>query len=153
RREAPVFLPGGDSIAPAEAGLGRVEPPREPAILSHGRGPAGPGLVLRRPAFMPETLALFGGPKTIRAPFVRYNSIGKEEAEAAKAVLESGLLSGFSGAWGSSFYGGPKVQAFERAWAADFGVRHAVAVNSATSGLMAAVGAAGIEPGDEVIVS
>src|SRR5262249_27529008 len=36
---------------------------------------------------------------------------------------------------------------------ADFGVRHAVAVNSATSGLIAAVGAAGIEPGDEVIVS
>jgi perosamine synthetase len=102
---------------------------------------------------MPESLALFGGPKTIRAPFVRYNPIGKEEVEAAKAVVETGLLSGFGGAWGPCFYGGPKVQAFERAWEADFGVRHAVVVNSATSGLMAAIGAVGVEPGDEVIVS
>ena len=33
-----------------------------------------------------------------------------------------------------------------------FGAAHGIAVNSATSGLYAAVGAAGIEPGDEVIV-
>src|SRR5262249_9847457 len=71
----------------------------------------------------------------------------------AKAVVETGLLSGYGGAWGPCFFGGPQVQAFERAWEADFGVRHAVAVNSATSGLIAAVGAVGIEPGDEVIVS
>jgi perosamine synthetase len=102
---------------------------------------------------MPEPLALFGGPKTIRTRFQRYNSIGKEEAEAARAVVETGLLSGYGGAWGPCFYGGPQVQAFERGWEAAFGVRHAVAVNSATSGLIAAVGAIGIEPGDEVIVS
>ena len=34
-----------------------------------------------------------------------------------------------------------------------FGVRHVVAVNSWTSGLVAAVGAIGIAPGDEVIVT
>ena len=41
----------------------------------------------------------------------------------------------------------------EREWAAYFGVRHAVAVNSASSGLLCALGAVGLGPGDEVIVS
>jgi dTDP-4-amino-4,6-dideoxygalactose transaminase len=41
----------------------------------------------------------------------------------------------------------------EREWAEYFGVKHAVTVNSATSGLNAAVGASGVGPGDEVIVS
>jgi dTDP-4-amino-4,6-dideoxygalactose transaminase len=45
------------------------------------------------------------------------------------------------------------VQKFEQEWAKYFGVKYAVSVNSATSALIAAVGAAGIEPGDEVIVS
>jgi dTDP-4-amino-4,6-dideoxygalactose transaminase len=48
--------------------------------------------------------------------------------------------------------GGPEVQALEREWAEHYGAGCAVAVNSATSGLICAVGAAGIEPGDEVIV-
>ncbi len=100
-----------------------------------------------------EKLALFGGPKTITKPFKRYNPIGKEEAEAAKAVVESGVLSQYLGCWDPDFYGGPKVQQFERQCEAYFGVKHAVTVNSWTSGLIAAVGAIGIEPGDEVIVS
>src|SRR5687767_9956440 len=98
-------------------------------------------------------LALFGGPKTISTPFVRYNSMGKEEADAAKSVVESGVLSKFIGGWEPDFYGGAKVQEFERQCEAYFGVKHAVTVNSWTSGLVAAVGAIGIEPGDEVIVS
>ncbi len=98
-------------------------------------------------------LALFGGPKTIAQPFAKYNSIGREEVEAAKAVVESGMLSGFYGSWDAQFFGGPKVLEFERDWAAYFEVKHAVTVNSNTSGLIAAVGAIGIEPGDEVIVS
>jgi perosamine synthetase len=100
-----------------------------------------------------ERLALFGGPRTITKPFKRYNSIGLEEVAAAKQVVESGILSQFLGCWGADFYGGPKVQEFERQCEAYFGVKHAVTVNSATSGLIAAVGAVGIEPGDEVIVS
>lgn len=102
---------------------------------------------------MTTELALFGGPKTIAAPFARYNSIGREEAEAAKAVVDSGLLSGFYGSWDGKFFGGDKVRQFEGDWAEFFAVKHAVTVNSATSGLIAAVGAIGIEPGDEVIVS
>ncbi|MEN9558540.1 MAG: hypothetical protein RL141_909 [Candidatus Parcubacteria bacterium] len=68
-------------------------------------------------------------------------------------VLDSGILSKYLGAWDPDFYGGPEVQAFEKEWAAFFGVKHAIAVNSCTSGLQCAVGALGIEPGDEVIVS
>jgi len=100
-----------------------------------------------------QALAIFGGPKTISSPFARYNPIGSEEVEAAKAVIESGVLSQFIGAWTPDFYGGPKVQEFERKCEAYFGVKHAVTVNSWTSGLVAAVGAVGIEPGDEVIVT
>jgi dTDP-4-amino-4,6-dideoxygalactose transaminase len=100
-----------------------------------------------------ERLAILGGPKTIRTPFKRYNPIGAEEVDAARKVVESGVLSQFLGCWDPDFYGGPKVQEFERACEAHFGVKHAVTVNSWTSGLIAAVGAIGIEPGDEVIVS
>jgi dTDP-4-amino-4,6-dideoxygalactose transaminase len=98
-------------------------------------------------------LALLGGPKTIQTAFKRYNPIGTEEVEAAKQVIESGVLSQFLGAWHEDFYGGPKVREFERQCAEYFGVKHAVTVNSWTSGLVAAVGAIGIEPGDEVIVT
>jgi perosamine synthetase len=99
-----------------------------------------------------EKLALLGGPKAINEPFKRYNSIGKEEVEAARLVIESGNLSQFLGCWDPDFFGGPKVQAFERQCAEYFGVKHAITVNSWTSGLISAVGAVGIEPGDEVIV-
>ena len=100
-----------------------------------------------------QPLALFGGGKAIPNPFRSYNSIGPEELAAAKAVIESGVLSQFLGTWHEDFYGGPKVREFERLAAEYFGVKHAVTVNSWTSGLVAAVGAIGIEPGDEVIVT
>lgn len=100
-----------------------------------------------------EKLALFGGTKTIPSKLKRYNSIGQEEVQAAKRVIESGVLSQFLGAWHEDFYGGPKVREFERNCEKFFHVKHAVTVNSATSGLIAAVGAIGIEPGDEMIVS
>lgn len=98
-------------------------------------------------------LALLGGPKAIPLPFKRYNPIGVEEVDAAKCVVEGGVLSQFLGCWNPNFYGGPKVQELEREWSTFFGVNHAVTVNSNTSGLIAAIGAIGVEPGDEVIVS
>jgi len=102
---------------------------------------------------MAEQLALFGGPKAIPNAFKPYSAYGPEETRAAAAVIESGVLSKFLGEWDPDFYGGPKVQEFEREWAKWFQVPHAVSVNSNTSGLIAAIGAIGIEPGDEVIVS
>lgn len=46
---------------------------------------------------------------------------------------------------------GPKIDEFEQAFAAQLGVRHAIGVNSGTSGLHLAMIAAGIGDGDEVI--
>lgn len=97
-------------------------------------------------------LALFGGQKSITKTFQKYNSMGEEEVEAACEVVRSGNLSNFLGAWHDDFYGGPKVKQFERTCEAYFGVKHAVTFNSWTSGLIAAVGAIGLAPGDEVIV-
>jgi len=98
-------------------------------------------------------LAIAGGPRTIDKPFATNNSIGIEELNAAKAVIEGGCLSKFLGCWEPDFYGGEKVQEFESQWASYFGVDYAVTVNSNTSGLITALGAIGTEPGDEVIVS
>lgn len=100
-----------------------------------------------------EKLAILGGKKVINREFRAYNSIGNEEVEAARKVIESGVLSKYLGAWSPDFYGGPKVQEFEEKCAKYFNVKHAVTVNSWTSGLIAAVGAIGVEPGDEVIVT
>ena len=98
-------------------------------------------------------LAVHGGKPVRSKPFPAYNTIGIEEKEAVKRVLDSGVLSKFLGCWHDDFYGGPEVRGLEKEWADYFGVRHAISVNSCTSGLYAAVGATGIEPGEEVIVS
>ena len=97
-------------------------------------------------------LALFGGSPVIGDPLETFNRIGEEERAAVLEVVESGVLSGYVGAAGPEFNGGPQVQALEARWADKFAIKHAVAVNSATSGLFAAMGACGIGPGDEVIV-
>jgi dTDP-4-amino-4,6-dideoxygalactose transaminase len=98
-------------------------------------------------------LALLGGKPVRTEKFAANRVIGPEEEAAAKRVIESGVLSRFLGVWHPDFFGGPEVQAFEREWADAFQARHAVAVNSNTSGLFAAMGAADVGPGDEVIVS
>jgi len=98
-------------------------------------------------------LALFGGSPAITGPLTKYNPLGEEEVAAACRVIESGVLSQFIGAWDKDFYGGPNVRAFEEEAASYFRVKHAVTVNSWTSGLICAIGALGIEPGDEVIVT
>lgn len=98
-------------------------------------------------------LALHGGPPVISAPLRPFHSVGEEEAQAAADVVRSGVLSAYIGAPGPAFMGGPRVQDFESKAAAYFGVKHAVAVNSWTSGLIAALAALGLEPGDEVITT
>lgn len=100
-----------------------------------------------------KKLAINGADKLRSIPFPAYNTIGIEEEEAVLRVLRSGKLSTFLGTWHDDFYGGPEVRALEHEWAEHFGSKHAISVNSATSGLYAAVGACGIGPGDEVIVS
>jgi len=102
---------------------------------------------------MKEKLALFGGDPTIKRGFDPYRSIGVEEKMAVQRVMDTGVLSSYLGCWNERFFGGPKVQQFERLWERTFGVQNAITVNSWTSGLTTAVGALNIEPGDEVITS
>jgi len=71
--------------------------------------------------------------------------LGAEEMEAVRRVLESGILTHKSGA-------GPYVRQFEEAFARFVGARHAVAVNTGTAALHAALMAVGVGRGDEVIV-
>jgi len=100
-----------------------------------------------------EKLAIKGGLPVRKNKFPGYNTIGRQEIEAVERVMRSGVLSKYLGSWGDGFLGGREVQAFEKEWAEYFKVRHAIAVNSNTSGLYIAMGAVGVGPGDEVIVS
>lgn len=102
---------------------------------------------------MSGPLAIHGGSPVRDRPFPRFNSIGAAERAAVIEVLDSGSLSGFLGADTPEFYGGERVRGLETAWRKHFRVGNAVALNSATSGLYAAIGAARVGPGDEVIVS
>ena len=102
---------------------------------------------------MTERLAILGGRPAVRRPLQPFSSIGPDEREAVLRFLDGGgSLSGFHGSAQPTFFGGPEVRAFESAWCDYFGVAHAVSVNSATSALIAAMGAVAIGPGDEVIV-
>jgi perosamine synthetase len=67
--------------------------------------------------------------------------IDSEDIQAVVDVLQSGWLTT-----------GPKVSEFESAFADVVGAKYAVAVNSGTAALHAAIFALGIGPGDEVIV-
>ena len=64
-----------------------------------------------------------------------------QDLEAVAETLRSGWLTM-----------GPKKAAFEEAFAAHLGTRHAIAVSSCTAALHLAYLAAGVGPGDEVIV-
>jgi len=102
---------------------------------------------------MTSKLSIKGGKKTINYKFKRFNTIGNEEIKAVTKVVKSGVLSKFLGEPDPDFYGGPMVKKFEANCREYFNVKHAITVNSWTSGLTAAVGALDIEPGDEIIVS
>jgi dTDP-4-amino-4,6-dideoxygalactose transaminase len=67
--------------------------------------------------------------------------LGPEEAAAAAAAVSSGWVAQ-----------GPRVAQFEEAFASAIGAAHAVAVSSCTTALHLTLVAAGIGPGDEVVV-
>ena len=102
---------------------------------------------------MKEKLAILGGSPVIDFKLSKYQSIGIEEEIAAQKVIKTGVLSKYLAGTHPDFYGGPKVKEFEEKCKVFFKVKHAITTNSWTSGLTVAMGAIGIEPGDEVIVS
>lgn len=88
-------------------------------------------------------LAIQGG-TPVRRTMLPYGRqwLDEEDVQAVVEVLRSDYLTT-----------GPKVAEFEREFAALVGAREAVAVSNGTAALHAAVSAAGIGPGDEVITS
>ncbi|MFZ1057703.1 MAG: DegT/DnrJ/EryC1/StrS family aminotransferase [Candidatus Rokuibacteriota bacterium] len=99
-----------------------------------------------------SSLALLGGPKTRTAPFPPYPVIGAAERWAVMEVLDEGRLSTFIASPGEHFLGGRRIRQFEQEFGEFHRARFAVAFNSATAALHAAVVACGVEPGQEVIV-
>ncbi len=79
----------------------------------------------------------------MRADFLPFHlpEFGPEERRAVLETLDSGWLTT-----------GPRVSAFERAFADYVGARHAVALNSCTAALHLALEASGLAEGDEVLV-
>ena len=104
-----------------------------------------------------SNLALNGGRKIRTKPWKDNFTIGPEEKNAAMRVFDSGYLSLFEGShtpdYPFSFEGGPEVESLEKEWSDYYEIKHSISMNSATSGLYAAIGALGIGFGDEVIVS
>ncbi|WP_067460568.1 DegT/DnrJ/EryC1/StrS family aminotransferase [Actinomadura macra] len=92
-------------------------------------------------------LALHGGPRTVprdrRIP--RWPDIAPEDEEAVRRVVASGRYTAASA-------GEKEITGLERAWAEEVGTRHCVAVSNGTTALSLALAAAGVGPGDEVIV-
>lgn len=76
--------------------------------------------------------------------------IGKEELAELMDVMESGYLFRYGNLEDPNFK--HKVYTFEQEFAAHCGVRYALATSSGSGALVAALKAAGIEPGDEIIV-
>jgi perosamine synthetase len=119
-------------------------------------------------------LALLGGEPIRKVPFHSSVVVDEKEWNCIKEVLERQEFSRFMGSSTPdiekilvmpsgeaedlagqyfSFLGGRMVRKFEADFANIFKVRYAISVNSATSGLSAALGASGIGPGDEVITT
>ena len=100
-----------------------------------------------------EKLAILGGDPVRSAPLPLYNTLDDREKNAVNQIFDSGVLSGFAAQTNDDFYGGKWVKSLEASLCKKFDSNHAIAVNSATSALHAAVAATGVGPGDEVIVT
>ena len=91
---------------------------------------------------MSERLAMHGGAPVRTRPFGPGHEFGDDDIAALTEVIRSGHVGK-----------GPKVDAFERAFAARHGVKHTTAVTSGTAAMHVCIGAINPEPGDEVIVT
>ena len=91
---------------------------------------------------MSERLAIHGGPPVRTKPFGPGHDFGDDDIAALTEVIRSGHVGK-----------GPKVDQFERAFAARHGVKHAIAVTSGTAAMHVCIGAINPDPGDEIIVT
>lgn len=89
-----------------------------------------------------QQLAVLGGEPVRRKPFRSYPVFDERELAALEAVLESGIWGGYN----------PKVKEFEETFADFHNARFGITAANGTVTLEAALLAAGVKEGDEVIV-
>ncbi len=106
---------------------------------------AGLGAAIGSPATAAaDKPALLGGKQTRSQSFPSWPVMDAREEKVILAALRSGK-------WYRG--GGPYVDKFEEAYARLTGAKYCIATNGGTTALVAALGALGIGPGDEVIVT
>jgi perosamine synthetase len=88
-------------------------------------------------------LAIEGGEPVRRSAYPSWVCMDEEDERAVAEVLRSGGLTSLTG---------PAVYQFESEFARYHGAKHCVAANSGTAAIHMALAAAGVRPGDEVIV-
>ena len=93
---------------------------------------------------MGKTLAINGGKPVRTKPVPPWPYFWEDEKKAVQEVLDSGRV--------NYAIGGVKGKEFEKKFADYVGTKHAVVVSNGTAALHVALAAAGINPGDEVIV-
>jgi len=118
-----------------------------------------------------ELPAILGGAPLRKKPFVVGPMIGPEEEALLVEAVRKNNFSRYVGATSPDietilrlpsaetrsiqaewhYLGGENVRHFAADFAEHFGVKYAIPVNAATSGLSASLAAVGVEPGDEVI--
>ena len=81
-----------------------------------------------------------------KIPFFNYPALFAEREHEYMEVIQRVLRSGY-------YIMGPELEAFESELARYLGVKHVIGVADGTMALICAVNAAGISPGDEVLVS
>src|SRR5215204_4840548 len=119
---------------------------------------------------MTDALAILGGKPLRTKPFVVEPMIDEAEERLVLQAIREKNFSRYIGIavtrdvlemtsaeavaisdyW--HFLGGPNIRAFAAEFANKFDVPYAIPVNSATTGLGVALAAAGVGPGDEVIL-
>lgn len=92
---------------------------------------------------MKDKLAINGGPKAVTGKLPGWPQFSDKTKKAVLEPLETGQV---------NYWTGTKGMEFEQKWAEYNGARFAISCNSGTSALHTALAAAGIGPGDEVIV-
>lgn len=94
-------------------------------------------------------LAISGGAPEVKGQLAYFNRIGFPETKAARDAMQWNPLSGYLG---GQLRGGRFVRELEETWAQRCNAHHAVACNSATSGLLAACAATGLGYGWRYLV-
>src|SRR5690606_16700879 len=121
--------------------LGRGQRAETPGTGRSGQGQPAGAAGRGRASVVTKPALLGGEPVTRAADWPTWPQWDDREREALADVLESGR-----------WQAGPQVEAFEAEFAAYQGASNALAVTNGTSSMVMVLRAAGVGPGDEVII-